>query len=93
MEEKIQNMEKAQRKTYRTLMLTILLAGIFVLGFGCGRLSRRQEIFDLEELITAGNEGLETAARNFQPDSDFKFIAYAVWYIRQSMEEILKPQE
>ena len=32
------------------MKLTILLAGIFVLGFGCGRLSRRQEIFDLEGL-------------------------------------------
>lgn len=46
----------------------------------------------LEELIKAGNVGLETAARNFQPDSDFKFIAYAVWYIRQRIEEILNPQ-
>ena len=46
----------------------------------------------LEELIKAGNAGLETAARNFQPDSDFKFIAYAVWYIRQRIEELLNPQ-
>lgn len=43
-------MESTRRKTYRPLKLTILLSVIFVLGFGCGRLSRKQEIQDLEGL-------------------------------------------
>lgn len=47
----------------------------------------------LEELLMAGNEGLETAAKKFQPGSDFKFIAYAVWYIKQSMETLFDTQE
>lgn len=47
----------------------------------------------LEDLIKAGNEGLETAARKFQPGHDFKFIAYAVWYIKQSIENVINSQE
>ena len=39
----------------------------------------------LEELIEAGNEGLRKAAMRYVPDADSKFIAYAVWWIRQSM--------
>lgn len=37
----------------------------------------------LEELIKAGNKGLEIAARKFDPTKGFKFIAYAIWFIRQ----------
>lgn len=37
----------------------------------------------LEELIKAGNTGLEMAARKFDPTRGFKFAAYAVWFIRQ----------
>ena len=37
----------------------------------------------LEELIKAGNKGLEMAARKFDPTRGFKFIAYAIWFIRQ----------
>lgn len=47
----------------------------------------------LEQLVKAGNEGLETAARKFQPGHDFKFIAYAVWYIKQSIENVINSQE
>lgn len=38
----------------------------------------------MEELIEAGNKGLELAARRFDPQRGFKFIAYAVWFIRAS---------
>ena len=37
----------------------------------------------LEELIKAGTKGLEMAARKFDPTRGFKFIAYAIWFIRQ----------
>ena len=36
----------------------------------------------MEELIEAGNKGLELAAKKFDPQRGFKFIAYAVWFIR-----------
>lgn len=39
----------------------------------------------LEELIQAGNKGLELAAKKFDPQHGFKFISYAVWYIRTSI--------
>lgn len=42
-----------------------------------------------EELIEAGNIGLETAAGRFSPGQGFTFIAYAVWFIRQAIEESL----
>ena len=39
----------------------------------------------LEELIETGYKGLELAAKMFDPHRGFKFIAYAVWYIRASI--------
>ena len=39
----------------------------------------------LEELIEAGTEGLRMAAVKYNFEADFKFIAYAVWWIRQSI--------
>ena len=43
----------------------------------------------MEELIGAGNKGLELAARRFDPQRGFKFIAYAVWFIRASFLVLL----
>ena len=44
----------------------------------------------LEELINEGNVGLVEAADKFDPTKGFKFISYAVWYVRRSINDYLK---
>ncbi len=44
----------------------------------------------LEELIEAGTEGLRRAAVKYNIEADFKFIAYAVWWIRQSITQTIE---
>lgn len=42
---------------------------------------------DFPDLVAAGNEGLIEASAKFDPSRGFKFISFAVWYIRK---EIIK---
>ena len=47
----------------------------------------------LDELIEAGLEGLRKGAMKYNFEADFKFIAYAVWWIRQSILQALGETE
>lgn len=46
----------------------------------------------MDELIKAGCEGLVVAAEKFDERRGFKFICYAIWGIRQSIEREIENQ-
>lgn len=39
----------------------------------------------LDDLISAGNKGIELACMKYDPSRGFKFISFAVWFVRQSI--------
>lgn len=43
----------------------------------------------IEDLVNEGNLGLVHAATKFNPDKGFKFITYAVWWIRKYVREFV----
>ena len=42
------------------------------------------------DLISAGNLGLIVAAEKFDPNRGFRFISYAVWWIRHEIHKVIR---
>ena len=63
-----------EKLSHSKLRLVTAVAKIFK---GCN--------LSMEELISIGNEGLVLAAEKYDESSGFKFMSYAVWWIRQSI--------
>ncbi len=63
-----------EKLSHSNLRLVTAVANMFK---GCN--------LSMEELISAGNEGLVFAAENYDESRGFKFMSYAVWWIRQSI--------
>ena len=55
-------------------------------------LKYRNQGVALADLISAGNMGLITATERFDETRGFKYISYAVWWIRQSILQTLAEQ-
>lgn len=58
----------------------------FVIKIAC---EYRASGVPLEDLISAGNMGLISAAERFDETRGYKFITYAVWWIRQAINQAL----
>ena len=43
----------------------------------------------LEELIEVGTEGLKKATEKYDVNAEYKFLSYAVWWIRQAIIQAL----
>ncbi|WP_330225815.1 sigma factor [Ruminococcus sp.] len=78
-------------------------------GTDCDEMKKLHEVYDrfvvsiakqyldkglsLEELVEVGKSGLEKAAQKYDSTRGFKFIAYAVWWIRQPMLVAIESKE
>lgn len=74
------NISKNERKE----LLNELVVGNLRFVISVAKMYQNQGM-DIMDLISEGNIGLMKAAERFEPSTGFKFISYAVWWIRQSI--------
>ena len=71
-------------KKRKTELLNELVVGNLRFVITVAKLYQGQGM-DLMDLISEGNIGLLKAADRFDPNSGYKFISYAVWWVKQSI--------
>ena len=73
--------DKTITKSERQTLLNELIVGNlrFVITVAKSYQNNGMELIDL---ISEGNLGLVKAAERFDPDSGYRFISYAVWWIK-----------
>lgn len=74
------NLSHAEREKAITLLIKSNLR--FVVSVAKQFVSQENT---LEDLVNEGNHGLTYAARRYDPTKGFKFITYAVWWIRRDI--------
>jgi RNA polymerase primary sigma factor len=73
--------KSGERILNSNLRFVISVAKAFHKGHPC---------IEINDLIQSGNIGLLKAMQMYDPDKGFKFISYAVWWIRQKVLEFVK---
>ena len=56
------------------------------------RVNYRGQGMDLIDLINEGNSGLIRAVETFDETKNFKFVSYAIWWIREAILKALADQ-
>ncbi|MBD3418983.1 MAG: sigma-70 family RNA polymerase sigma factor [Chitinivibrionales bacterium] len=85
-----QRLSREIQKGSKTALATLVKANLrFVVSVA--RQYQKQGV-ELADLINEGNMGLIRAAKKFDPNKNFKFISYAVWWIRQGILQALAHQ-
>jgi len=81
-EEEIDLAKRIKQNDHKALQILVSANLRFVVSVAK---SYQNKGFSLEDLINEGNLGLMKAAYRFDETRGFKFISYAVWWIRQSI--------
>lgn len=76
--------DKTLSKSDRSKLLNELVLGNLRFVISVAKQYQGQGL-DIMDLISEGNIGLLKAAEKFDPHSGYKFISYAVWWIKQSI--------